>query len=121
MPWNATSTQIAEALRTADAPSREIDDRIWRWVNEKQWGVKGWRYDLEEAPRYTESVDAALTLLPLCDTGERFDYVLEHINGGLTIGCQVGTNDPDAVVFGCNDASAISRACLVAHHREFGR
>lgn len=41
-----------------------LDDQIWRLVNDKQWLFKGWQYDLKEAPAYTTSLDAALTLAP---------------------------------------------------------
>lgn len=112
-----SATELDAVLREADEPSREIDDRIWRWANERGL-FGGWRYDLVEAPEYTKSVDAALTLLPVMDEhGTPMDFILEHVNGGLTIGCRVGVADPDSAVFGCNDASAIARAAIIAHMR----
>lgn len=56
-----------EAASEGDTGLRVIgglDDQIWRLVNDKQWFFTGWQYDLKEAPRYTTSIDAALTLVP---------------------------------------------------------
>lgn len=122
MKWSMTAAELSDAIRQSDAPSREIDDRIWRWVNDQKLNphAPGWQYDLHTAPTFTESLDAARWLLPIVDTADgpqSMDFVLEHSNGGLTIAARVGTNDPDAIEFGCNDASALSRAALVAHLR----
>lgn len=119
-----TGPQLCEALRVLEQPSRDLDDRIWRWVNDRKLNptAPGWQYDLLDAPLYTSCVTAALTLLPvvgeLGHPNERMDYILEHINGGMTIGCRVGTGDPDATEWGCNAATAVSRAAIVAHLRE---
>jgi hypothetical protein len=69
------------------------------------------------APAYTASVDAALTLVPVFQTedGPRpADYILEHVNSGLTIGARVGHNDPDRTSWGATDALAICAAALRA-------
>lgn len=60
-------------------------------------------------PRYTTSLDAAVSLIP---TGH--DWILEHVNGGLTIGCRVGHNDPDRTSWGDTAALAICAAALRA-------
>lgn len=120
-PHNMTAAQISDAIRTAEEPSRSLDDRIWLWVNRNKLNpcAPGWQYDLMDAPHYTSSVDAALTLLPKGGPDNQpFDFVLEHTNGGLTIACRVGTPDKDAMEFGCNNASAVTRAAIVAHMRE---
>lgn len=112
--------QLDEALRALEAPDRKIDDRLWRWVNDAKVNPRapGWQYDLEFAPHFTESLDAARSFIPrleTCDGVLPMDFVLEHINGGITIGARVGEQDPDKVVFGENDAIALTRAALRAH------
>lgn len=120
MKYIMTAEELSETLRLADAPSAEVDDRIWRWVNESGL-CNGWQYDLKDAPAYTSSLDAAATLLPVTgapgELDERADYIIEHVNGGLTIGARVATADSDHIVFGCNAASALSRAAIEAHIR----
>lgn len=41
------------------------DDYIWHWVNKSKLNpnAPGWQYDLEDAPRYTSSLDAAIGLV----------------------------------------------------------
>lgn len=128
MKFNMTALEIDAALKDperyalSDLALRDIDDRIWRWVNENKLNpaAPGWQYDLFAAPRYTTSVDDALTLRPVFDTPDgpqAADYVLEHVNGGLTIGCRVASVDDEHMRFGDNDAQAIVRACLEAHGR----
>lgn len=43
-----------------------------------------------------------------------YDYVLEHVNGGLTIGARVGHNDPARTFFGATDELALLGAALEA-------
>lgn len=111
--------ELLAALKDADGPDREIDDRIWRWVNERKLNphAPGWQYDLLEAPAYSESLDAARSLIPITDkeTGERMDFILEHVNGGLTISSLVGHADPDRRAWGANDAIALTVGALQAH------
>lgn len=113
--------ELDDALRILDEPCRDLDDRIWRWVNESGH-CRGWQYDLKDAPTYTASVDAALTLLPVTgkpgELNERADYILEHVNGGLTIGARVGTENSNEIAFACNAASAITRAVMQFYMRE---
>lgn len=114
-------TELDDALRVLDEPSRELDDRIWRWVNDRGL-CRGWQYDIKDAPAYTRSVDAALTLIPVVGEpgalDERADYIIEHVNGGLTIGARIATENPDHIAFGCNAAAALSRAAIQFHIRE---
>ncbi len=115
---NMSAAELILALGDLDGPSRPLDDRIWRWVNEQKLNpaAPGWQYDLLEPPAYTQSVDAALTLLPILNAeGERADYILEHVNGGLTISAQVGHNDPDKRTWGENAAIALTRGALELH------
>lgn len=103
-------------------PDRELDDRIWRWVNEHHIHGPGWRYDLEEAPRYTESLDAAYSLLPADgEPPQVVDFILEHTNGGMTIGARAGTSDPAETFWGESDAIALTGAAIRAHLELFGR
>lgn len=60
-------------------------------------------------PEFTASVDAALSLVP---TG--YDWIIEHVNGGLTIRARVGHNDPDRALFGDSAALALCAAALLA-------
>jgi|ERR1700761_4058 len=62
-----------------------------------------------DLPRYTASLDAALTLVP-----EGYDYIIEHTNGGLTICARVGHNDPDKNSWGETPALALCAAALRA-------
>lgn len=115
-----TAEELIAVLKVLDAPDREVDDRIWRWVNEHKLNpaAPGWQYDLLEAPAYTSSIDAAHTLIPLVpNEDQHMDYVLEHTNGGLTIGARVGSSNPEHTTFGHNEAIALSRASLEARLR----
>ncbi len=59
----ATLLALADRCEKEE-PSEALDDKIWRWVNDSQLFFKGWQYDLEFAPKYTTSLDAAVTLVP---------------------------------------------------------
>lgn len=61
-------------------------------------------------PEFTTSFDAAVRLVP-----EHHDYILEHVNGGLTICARVGHNDPNRNSWGDTDAQALTAAALRAH------
>lgn len=63
----------------------------------------------QDAPRYTSSLDVAVTLIP-----DGHDWILKHINGGLTIGARVGHNDPDRTSWGDTAAGALCAAALRA-------
>lgn len=60
-------------------------------------------------PKYTRSMDAAMSLIP-----KDHDYVLEHVNGGLTIGARVGHNIPEQTSWGDTAALAMCAAALRA-------
>lgn len=119
MKRKMTRLELLAVLKTAEGPDRQIDDRIWQWVNERKLNptAPGWQYDLLEAPAYTESLDAARSLIPFVnkETGERMDFILEHVNGGLTISSLVGHNDQDRRSWGANDAIALTIGALQAH------
>lgn len=110
-------TELIARLKDCEGPCRETDDRIWRWVNESKLNraAPGWQYDLLDPPAYTESLDAARSLIPFVSPDERMDFILEHVNGGLTIGSRVGHDDRDRTAWGANDAIALSRGALEAH------
>lgn len=123
--------EIDEKLKTAvlESPDafyrlRDLDDKIWRWVNNNKLNptAPGWQYDLFVAPRYTTSVDDALTFRPVYDNGrgdgpQAADFKLERLNGGMTIGCLVGSSNEDDYRFADNEAMAIIRACFAAYAR----
>lgn len=124
MKWSMSAENLAETLRVREdsEEDRQIDDRIWRWVNDQKLNPRapGWQYDLHAPPRFTGSLDAACALIPVIDSSDgpqRIDFILEHVNGGMTIGARVGTEDTNLMVFGSNDAQAVARAALEAHIR----
>jgi len=59
--------ELAERIESAAGPDRQLDDAIWLAENRAGRGSErgGWLYDLEPAPGYTASIDAAMTLLPI--------------------------------------------------------
>lgn len=58
-------TQLSDKLQRATEGSRELDDLIWRQVNEWQQAKgRGWKYDLEFAPHYTTNLQDAVSLVP---------------------------------------------------------
>lgn len=133
-PRKMTATQIIEAVREvyADHPVEQrairlhdLEDRVWQWANENKLNpnAPGWQYDIEEPPRYFASWEAAVSLVnagvPKGTEGP--DYILEHVNGGITIGARVGTSDADLTSWGETDAEALALAALSFHAREFGR
>jgi hypothetical protein len=91
--------EVADRCSGACAPSTSIDHNIYLL----QRGVG------KVIPQYTRSLDAALSLIP-----EGHDYILEHVNGGLTIGARVGHNDPDRTAWGDTAALAMCNAALRA-------
>lgn len=78
------------------APRFEGDEVGYGYVKDGQTITPGHGGD-QLVPNYTTSLDAALRLLGRVLPG--YDYMLEHTNGGLTISCLLGTNDPDQRVF----------------------
>jgi|SRR5882672_10296542 len=68
-------TTLLSRLQSATGPSRELDAEIalangWKLINDAEslWRSPTGRYDW--APLYTESIDAALTLVPSLDKAE---------------------------------------------------
>lgn len=72
-----------------------------------------------ELPRYTSSIDDALSLLPDDPTNEvtgKADWQLESTNGGLTISARVG-RDPNDRKFADTPALAMCTACLTVRDK----
>jgi hypothetical protein len=108
-------------------PLRELNVEIWLSVTlgatRRQWTYKheasGKECHVDETrdgnsrliivPAYTTSLDAAASLIP-----EGHDWILEHVNGGMTIGARVGHNDPDKTSWGDTAALALCAAALRA-------
>lgn len=68
----------------------------------------GWR----EAPAYTASLDAAMTLVP-----EGYDWAVFRTNGGLTVHAWCGSRED---VFAATPALALTAACLRARAAQGG-
>ncbi len=104
-------TQLIDRLQAIEDPIRDVDNMIWRWVNDNQVGIKGWQYDLKEAPKYTESVDEILALITI----REYDWVAGNVNG------QVG-GTPYACVgslrehYGCTAAASLCLAFFRLEH-----
>ena len=67
MTDTATLDALIADLEAATGPSRELDEaiyRYWRKVTPAPRPGVMWTTDLEYAPTYTASLDAALTLVP---------------------------------------------------------
>jgi hypothetical protein len=100
---------LAKRCERAEGPSFDLDKAIlaalgftWRgmnyWSSDKMW--KG-------PSNFTSSLDAAAYLIP-----DGFDWILERVNDGLTIGARVGHNDPDRTSWGDTPALALTAAAL---------
>jgi hypothetical protein len=118
---------LAKRVSDSTGPDRALDVVIWLVVTpgstRRQWSYEhkatGQRCDVDETrdgshrlitvPSYTASLDAAASLIPA-----DHDWVLEHVNGGLTIGARVGHNDPDKTSWGDTAAAALCAAALRA-------
>jgi hypothetical protein len=138
-----TLIELAERCEKAEGPDRELDALIrcalfapagayveqsainGAWVvysgGESRSGrprlFEHWPSQEARNGAFTASIDAALTLVPEYETEDglqRADYILEHVNGGLTIGARVGHDDPDRASWGATDALAICAAALRA-------
>lgn len=114
----STLKEIVWRLEAATGADRELDAEIWLVVESRivpLW--PHWDVDDREmmTPRYTASLDAAMTLVPVYtdEDGEHpYDYIIEHTNGGLTIAARVGQqSDPS---FGDTAPLAICIASLKA-------
>jgi hypothetical protein len=63
--------------------------------------------DMPGVASYSSSLDAAASLIP-----DGYDWILERVNDGLTIGARVGHNDPDRTSWGETPALALCAAAL---------
>lgn len=71
-------------------------------------------------PFWTTSLSQALSLIPTYETDDgpqQMDFILEHVNGGLTISAIVGSKNDEDRQFGSTDALAICIAALYARSR----
>lgn len=117
-------SHLAKKCEKAIGPDRQLDGEIWAaiqgvelliWERQLSSGeclsYRGaLKYPkLSGVARYTSSFDAARTLIP-----DDHDYILEHVNGGLTIGARVGHNNPDRTSWGDTDELALCAAALRA-------
>lgn len=106
---------LIERLKKLTGPDREIDVEIGRIQNVlvmQRDRETGWNRPYTHH-RYTESLDSALTLLPLEPKNEpsgTWDWQIESTNGGLTISARVG----DVRAFADTPAIALCIAALKA-------
>lgn len=110
---------LIERIEAAGEGSRKIDGDIAVDVksvppfvshrDSPEWASWSGGRDYWDAPHYTTSVDAALTLVP-----EGFDWTLGHTNGGLTIHAEVGGRGDEYMRFGATPALALCAAALRA-------
>lgn len=104
--------ELAGRVEAAGGADREIDRAIMEALRRAPDYAADWgpRDNCHPAPfAYTASLDAAMGLVP-----EGYDWIIEHVNGGLTIGARVGHNDPDRTSWGATPALALTAACLRA-------
>lgn len=76
-----TLLELAEACERADGADRELDAAISAIIEPYEDSF----YHRYESPRYTASLDAAMSLVP-----EGWDWEIGHTNGGMTIYANVG-------------------------------
>lgn len=93
--------ELIKDLQEAHEPSRNLDINIHIYLTGKPvYSVRLWdqgyftTYETQgkELPKYTASIDAALTLLPADPKNEpsfTYDWELEKTNGGLTVSARV--------------------------------
>jgi hypothetical protein len=87
--------QLSQKCIHATAGDYRIDEEINRAIGG----------NIAFCPRYTRSLDDALKLVP-----EDHDWIVEHVNGGLTIGARVGPGC--AAIFGETAPLALCAAAL---------
>ncbi len=98
--------ELIRQICNATGPSRELDVEIVFALHPEIGAYQPhcageepifWNdpYYKQKCPKFTASLDAAASLIP-----EGFDWILEHVNDGMTIGARVGHNDPDRTSWG---------------------
>lgn len=135
-----TIKDLIQELTDATESSRQLDVKIGyvidfhygpRSLRERvaEIGFDAFMEDINEdirsawhryIPRYTSSLNAALSLIPGGETAsgpQRMDFILEHVNGGLTISAIVGSKNDEDRKFGSTDALAICIGALHARAR----
>jgi hypothetical protein len=108
---NEKLIELAERCEKAKKPDRELDADIALTQGWTEHPGDNWigPHGQISVPAFTASLDAALTLVP-----EGHDWIIEHVNGGLTICARVGHNDPDRISWGDIAALALCAAALRA-------
>lgn len=96
------TADLITRLESADGPSRELDWLIECTVNDHA-RISG---PMHNDPRYTASIDAALTLVPA-----GYDWAVFHTNGGITLHAWCGDREDR---FGATPALALAAAALKA-------
>lgn len=127
---------LASLCEKAICSSRDLDGLIFIAITpgvanagriDQMGGVVGWwprnapYQSARDVPAYTRSLDDAASLIP-----EGHDWILEHVNDGMTIGARVGHNDLDRTSWGETPALALAAGALRAraalstspHHQE---
>lgn len=124
-----TLIELAERVEAAAGEDRRLDAIIAKLVG---FWPKGLRRDIDyewvrwipnkpldepiEAPAYTASIDAAMTLVP-----EGNDWIIGHTNGGLTIHAEVGGRGDEYMRFAATPALALVAAALKARNHLKGQ
>src|SRR5574337_136324 len=112
--------EVAQRCEKASGPDRQLDVYIvfalYPDIGAYQPHCAGeepifWDapYRKQPCPKFTASFDDAITLIPAAH-----DWILEHVNGGMTIGARVGHNDPDKTSWGDTAVLALCAAALRA-------
>ena len=98
---------------TGGLPDVWFGSKVINWFGDGPFGCNtedGMRHlGCINAPNYTASLDAAASLIP-----DGFDWILERVNDGMTIGARVGHNDPNRISFAETPALALCAAALRA-------
>jgi hypothetical protein len=112
--------KLQRLLITAERGSKALDDGIYELVNGSSPYFRASGYSKDRSvtkratvPPYTTSMDSALSLIKTFlvekkAEAKHYDYILEHVNGGLTISCRIGPDQPP--MFGETDELAVCAA-----------
>jgi hypothetical protein len=114
-------SDLAERCERATRSGAALDAAIWCALNGVALSDKLVAdFERGQAPRYTASLDAALTLVP-----EGFDWIIGRTNSGLTIHAEVGGRGGEYQRFAETPALALCAAALrardVSRHSSEGR
>ena len=128
---------LAERVEALDGPDREVDCAIgvaiglFRTEPNRGWPGQidyiqireegdlypGHGFD-QLVPKYSASLDAAMSLLPVIETPgdppRHADFIIECTNAGLTIAAMVGHDGRDRCSWGATPALVLTAAALRA-------